>query len=415
MKRNILTALLSLLAAIALWVYVITVVGPEDQQTFRDIPVAFQGASALEEKGLMLLTEETPTVTLELSGNRMDLNKLSASNITVTVDLAKIYDPGKNAFSYNISYPGNVANDVITVQSRVPTGITLDVVRRAYKDVPVEVDFSGSLSAEYMKETPELEMETVRISGPEDVMEKIDSARIQIELIEDTKTTITGEFTYTLCDKDKNPVDAKWIQVTSEGAETIGVIVPIKRVKEIPLTVKVVEGGGATADNSSIVIDPLSIHVSGDEELLANLEELEIGTVDLSNMLEDQELTFPITLPEGIVNETGITEATVKVSFPNLLLQSFTATKFNAINVPEGMTATISAKELEVTIRGSRDVVESLTTEDITVTVDCAAAEQGNQKLNAIITIKGNPTGIGAVGTYTILVQLEQTPEPTEA
>lgn len=414
MKRKILTALLSLLAAIALWVYVITVVGPEDQQTFRDIPVAFSGASALEGRGLMLMDEQTPTVTLELSGNRSDLNKLSPSNITVTVDLAKIYDPGKNAVGFDVSYPGDVAYDAITVQSRTPSGITLEVVRRAYKDVPIAVDFTGALSETYMKETPELEMESIRISGPEDVVKKIQSARISLELVEETKTTITGEFPYTLCDKDKNPVDARYIEITGEGAEAITVTVPIKRIKEIPLTVKVIEGGGATEKNSSIVIDPKSIHVSGDEELLEGLEQLQIGTVDLSNMLEDQELSFPITLPEGIINETGITEATVEVSFPNLLVKTFTATRFDAINVPQGMSADISAKELEVTIRGNRSVVEKLTAEDITVTVDCASAEQGSQKLSAVITINGSPTDIGAVGTYTVLVQLEPTKRTTE-
>lgn len=414
MKRKIVTALLSLLAAFALWVYVITVVGPEDQQTFRDIPVVFSGASALEDRGLMLMNEDTPTVTLELSGNKSDLNKLSSSNITVTVDLSKIYDPGENAFTYGVSYPGNVAYESITVQSRTPAGITLEVVRKASKDVPVVVDFSGALPEDYMKEKPELEVETIRISGPEAVVKKIESARIGLELVEDTKTTITGEFPYTLCDRDKNPVDARHVEILGEGLEAISVTVPIKRIKEIPLTVKLVEGGGATGKNSSIEIDPKSIQVSGAEELLEGLEQLEIGIVDLSNMLEDQDLTFPITLPEGITNETGITEATVKVSFPNLLVKSFTATTFNAINVPQGMSATISAKELEVTIRGSRSVVEMLAAEDITVTVDCASAEQGSQKLSAVITIDGSPTDIGAVGTYTVLVQLEQTQKTTQ-
>lgn len=407
MKRKIVTALLSLLAAIALWVYVITVVGPEDEQTFRDIPVVFQGASALEDRGLMLLTKEAPTVTLELSGNRSDLNKLSPSNITVTLDLSKIYDPGKNAVIPNVSYPGDVANDAITVQSRIPSGITVEVVRRAHKDVPVVVDFTGALSEDYMKETPELEMQTVRISGPEDVVKKIDSARIEIALSEENKTTIVGEYTFTLCDWEKEPVDAAYIEISGEDAETISVTVPIKRVKEIPLTVKVTEGGGATQENSSIVVEPRTILVSGDEELLANLNELQIGTVDLRTILEDQELTFPVSLPEGIVNETGITEAKVTVSLSNLLVQTFTVTNISAVNVPAGMTATVSAKEIEVTIRGSRDRVEALKAEDITVTVDCATAEQGNQKLDATVTIADNPGDIGAMGTYTVLVQLE--------
>lgn len=418
MTRKILTALFSLAVAFALWVYVITVVGPEYQDTFHDIPVVYQGASSLEEKGLMLLTEETPTVTLVLSGNRLDLNKLSTSNISVTVDLSKIYDPGKTAYRYNVSYPGNVAYDAITVQSQSPTGITLEVVKKTRKEIPIEVDFSGSLSENYMKETPELEMQSLWIAGPEDVVKQITAARIGVELTEDTKTSITGDYTYTLCDSQKNPVDSKYIEITGEGVEQITVTVPVKRVKEIPLTVKVIEGGGATQDNSTILIDPQSIYVSGDEELLADLETLEIGTVDLSAMLEDQTLTFPITLPDGIVNETGIAEATVAVSFDNLLQQSFTVTQFKATRVPKGMTATISAKEMEVTIRGSRSIVENLTPEDITVTVDCSKAEQGNQRLNAAVVITGAPADAGAVGTYTILVQLEpieqETTQPTD-
>lgn len=414
MKQKIITALVSLLMAIALWVYVITVVGPEDHQTFRDIPVVFQGASALEDRGLMLIDEGTPTVTLELSGNRSDLNKLSASNISVTVDLSKIYDPGENACNFNVSYPGNVAYEAITVQSRTPAGITLNVVRRATKDIPIVVEFSGSLSEDYMKEKPELEMENLRISGPEDVVKKIAYARISLDLAEENTTTISGEFSYTLCDKAGEPVDAQHIGVLSEGAEAITVTVPIKRIKEIPLTVKIVEGGGATQTNSSIDINPRTIQVSGDEELLENLEKLEIGTVDLSNILEDQTLTFPIQLPEGVTNETGIAEATVTVSFPNLLVKTFTATRFSAINVPQGMNAAISAKKLEVTIRGSRSLVEKLTAGDITVTVDCTNAEPGSQRLSAVITIDGSPADIGAVGTYTVLVQVEQTTRSVE-
>lgn len=413
MTKKILTGLISLIIAFALWTYVITVVGPEYQDTFRDIPVVFQGASALEEKGLMLLADETPTVTLELSGNRLDLNKLSTSNISVVVDLSKIYDPGKTAYRYDVSYPGSVAYDAITIKSQTPTGITLEVVRKTRKEIPVEVDFTGSLSEEYMKEKPVLEAETVAISGPEDVVKQIASARIQLELTEDTKTTISGEYTFTLCDDSKEPVDSRYIEVAGEGVDLISVTVPVKRVKEIPLTVKLIEGGGATGENSTIEIEPKTIHVSGDEELLADLNELEIGTVDLSNMLEAGVLTFPITLPEGIVNETGITEATVDVSFENLLVQTFTATQFKALQVPKGMTATISAKELEVTVRGSRSVVESLNPEDILVTVDCSKAEAGNQRLDVNITISGYSDQVGAVGTYTILVLLEPKQETT--
>ncbi len=405
MKKKILTALLSLVIAFVLWSYVITVVNPEATETFRDIPVTFQGVAALDDRNLMLLMEETPTVTLELSGNRTDLNKLTVSNISVTVDLSKIYDPGKNAVLYNVSFPGNVANDAITTQSRTPSGITLEIARRDSRDVPVEVDYKGTLPEGFIKDKPVLEMEDIRILGPENVVSQIASARILVDL-ENQNQSITGDYAYTLCDKDGNPVDAKYIDVTTENAEEISLTLPIQRVKEIPLHLQVVSGGGATEDNSTILIAPRSIQISGSEANLEKLNELTLGAVNLGEISEDTLLSFPIVLPEGVVNETGITEATVSVSFPDLATRTIKVTKFTPKNVPKGMEATISTLSLEVTVRGERSKVDALTEDDIEVIVDFGKAQSGTQRLDVTVTVGEGSDQLGAMGTYSVLVSL---------
>ena len=53
MAKKIITFAISLVLSFALWLYVVTVVGPEYEETFRDIPVVFQGASALESRNLI--------------------------------------------------------------------------------------------------------------------------------------------------------------------------------------------------------------------------------------------------------------------------------------------------------------------------------------------------------------------------
>ena len=72
MKNKIWHIALSVVIAFALWVYVITTVSPESEDTFYDIPVTYQNDS-LDERGLMIVSD-TPTVTLHLKGNRSDLN-----------------------------------------------------------------------------------------------------------------------------------------------------------------------------------------------------------------------------------------------------------------------------------------------------------------------------------------------------
>lgn len=93
-KNRLLSVLLAVSIALVLWMYVITVVSPNSEDTFYNIPVVLQGEPMLESYGLMNVTENIPTVTLKLSGNRSDLNKVNSSNITLIADLSKVYEAG---------------------------------------------------------------------------------------------------------------------------------------------------------------------------------------------------------------------------------------------------------------------------------------------------------------------------------
>ena len=76
MKSKFWRVALSVAISLVLWMYVISVVSPESDETFYDIPVSFQGEAILEDRGFMLVSEK-PTVTLTLHGNRAELNNIS--------------------------------------------------------------------------------------------------------------------------------------------------------------------------------------------------------------------------------------------------------------------------------------------------------------------------------------------------
>ena len=80
MKNKPLAFLLSLVVAFGLWLFVITVISPESEKTYYDIPVVIQSKNILSERGLMIVSEE-PKVTLELKSNRTILNNLNEANI----------------------------------------------------------------------------------------------------------------------------------------------------------------------------------------------------------------------------------------------------------------------------------------------------------------------------------------------
>ena len=256
MKSKLVTFLLALLFAFGLWLFVVTVEQPESESTYYDIPVVFQnnGEELLKERGLMLVSER-PTVTLKLKSTRTNLRNLNESNINILVNLANITTAGTHRLNYSISYPGNVPSGEVSVVSASLEQITLKVERRITKQIEVVPVYNGSVPEGMIahKEEAELDYEYIEVSGPESVMENITQAVIQVDLEGQTQT-LAGEYTYTLCDAEGNPVDASLL---TTNVEVVNLMVKIQQVKEIELRVKVIAGGGATEQTSTITIDTL--------------------------------------------------------------------------------------------------------------------------------------------------------------
>lgn len=408
MKRNILTALLSLVIAFGLWLYVVTVVSPNADNTYNGVSVVLQGEAVLEERGLMITTRQIPTVSLRLEGNRSELQKLNSSNISVTVDVSKIVEPGEHKLTVspnNIRLPGDVSYSAITVASRNPDYIKLEVKQRTSKLVPVSVQYNGAVPEGFIadKENATLDYKEIQVTGPADVVDKIAAARIDMDLT-DKNGTVSESLPFTLCDDQGQPVDAELI-TTNVGA--VELTVRILQVKQVQLTLNVVDGGGATEQTSTIEMDTTTIQVSGSEAMLQNLDEIQLGTVNLGEYLEDTTLVFPIELPEGVGNETGINEVIVKIGFPNLGTKLLDITNITAANVPEGKKAEIITKTLEINFRGPKSLVEALKPEDVTVVVDFTDAQDGTATMRATVTLGEEYAQIGAVGNYTVSATLK--------
>lgn len=408
MKRNkLLLLLLALVVSFAMWLYVITVVSPESEETFYNVPVVLQGDTVLNDRGFMLLMEEKPTVTLTLTGNRSDLIKLNSSNITLTADLSKIYEEGEHELLYSISFPGDVPSGAVAVMRKDPGSIPVTVERKITdKPVDVVIDDGGTnVDKGYLIQDTKLDYDQILISGPASVVSDIVMARINVDYTGRNKT-FGEDFFITLCDEEGNPVDSKWVEV---DRSSVFLEVVVHQVKEIPLTVTVVEGGGATTQTSKVTVDPQTITVSGAEADLKDLETLELGRVDLSEFKEDTELEFEIKLPSGVKAVDDTTSARVTVQFLDLQIREMTVTRFETQNVPEGMEAKVMVQELKLSIRGPKAVVENLTANDVWIVVDLTDAKIGNSNVEAqVVVANAKNSGAGALGKYQVLVSLTE-------
>lgn len=407
MKRKIVQALLAVAIACGLWIYVITAVNPDDKAVLYEVPVTLSGETFLHERGLMLSDRTTQTVTLTLSGNRSDLNKVNKSNVTVVADLSKIASMGKHQLSYDILFPGDVPDNAITVESHLPDTVMVNVEGRSQKDVEVEVTYVGVVPEGYLADKSSLELEhrTINVIGPTTVLDKIDHARIEINL-ENRNETINELCSYVFCDAEGNPVeDASRVET---NVTEVKLTLKIQKFKDVQLVVDVIYGGGATQSNTQVVLDTQTIQVAGSEQLLEGLEKLNLGVVDLSKVTEDTVLELPIVLPEGVSNITGLTNANVSVSFTGLVTKTLSVSAVEAIRVPEGMRADIMTKTLDVTLRGPAEQIDEITAADVVIEVDFSNAEPGSATYEAKIRVSGEFAEVGAVGSYPVSAKLSE-------
>ena len=268
MKNRFGSILLSIVIAFGLWLYVITYVSPNSEETYYNIPVVLEGESVLNERGLMCTSTSSSTVSLQLAGARSDLIKVNQNNITVKANLSAITEPGQKInLRYTISYPGNVAQNAFETLSQ--SDFYVDVEYRRVKDVPVVVQYDGTRSEDYLYDTENVQLDysTVNVIGPASVADKIQQAVIEVDLTDQVES-ISESYRYTLCDAEGNPVDAA--EITTD-VEEIHLDMKIQRIKELKLVAQVTYGGGATEENTTITVNPASIRVTGSDAALAEL------------------------------------------------------------------------------------------------------------------------------------------------
>ena len=169
------------------------------------------------------------------------------------------------------------------------------------------------------------------------------------------------------------------------------------------LKVNVIYGGGVAETNVSVMLDTDTIRLSGGEAVLEELgDEIWLGTINLAELDRSQDIVLPITLPEGVTNETGITEVVAAVRFVGVSIREMAVSNIEVQNVPEGMDVNLITKKLNVIVRGSSAHLVNLTEEDIVVVVDFSEAEEGSSTFKATVQFAEEFQKMGAVGTYSV-------------
>ena len=410
MKKNKLPMfLLALGAAILVWLYDVTVVNPNDTSTISGIPVSFANEDVIRSQDLMVTGGSSDTVSLRISGRRSELKKLSKNNIEVTVDLSQITEEGNHDLPYTVQFPANVSSGELSIDNRSPATVSVTVEHYIRRTIEVRTVFEGDVSPGAEGESLVIDTDTMKVTpgevtvtGPAEQVEAIDCAMITIDRSGISETTV-AEYDYELLDASGDPVNRDELVA---DVEKFTINIPVLKFKEVPLTVRTVDGGGATEANVSYSLSADSIKISGDPSLVDRIHQIELGTLDFASVIGPTPRTYSVSLPEGVNNASGVTEVELTAEVSGLNVINLTIDDFTLINVPENLTAESLGESVQLTLRGTPAALSNLKPEDVAVTVDLSSFTQPGTFIVPVTVKLPDGLQVGPIGSNTLTVTL---------
>ena len=392
--------LLSVLLAIAFWAYVRAAVDPSGTINIHNVRVETTGANVLASQGLAV-SEITPQVVeLQVEGPTSARTNLlrNRSGLYVRVDVSSCVE-GENTIRWREVWPEGVNTDDLTAQRST---VTVTVEKLYSKTFDIRFRLEGNVAGEYQMGTPAIEPAEVVVSGPVEQVNQVDRVEAVLRTAE-LSERFAGDLE--LIPMDKQGKSLADLELTL-SAETAYVVVPVVMMKEVPLTVNLLPGGGATGEDAKIDIDPPTIVVSGSEADLEGLEEISLGSISLSDVVGTNTFTRPIALDPSLTNESGLATATVTVTVEGLDTEVFAVNNIRTTNRPEGYTVNVVTQSVLVTVRGPAEDLANVDASQIMVVADLSdVTTLGASRVPAKVYLNGN-SAVGVIGEYTIAVDI---------
>lgn len=396
--------LLSIFLAVVFWLYIRAEKDPVGDARIRNIPVQVTGSSVLASKGLTVAGLSADRVSATIQGPASVLSEMSRKNITASVDVSRIDAAGEHTLACSIALPSNVMNiESAVIQDREPETITVTVEKLYTNTVPIEFQLQGSVAKGYQAGTPTIEPSSVTISGSVEQVNRVARAVVVLEAKE-LKEKYTGDLPIKLLDSSGDELKDLDAEVS---CDTAYVVYPIVVVKEIPLTVNIVAGGGATVDDiAEPLIVPSKITVAGTKEDVEHLTEISLGSIDLSKVVGTSNFTFNIDLDPSLENVTGITEAKVTVTVSGLDTRSYEVDNIKLQNVPSGYSAQSDTEAKTVYVRGAAEELALIDSSQLRIVADLKDVTGSGTYTIPVRVYLDAAGSVGVIGDYSIVVSV---------
>ena len=298
---NLSLKLLSLCAAIVLWLVVMIISDGETTDTFP-MEVTLKNTNVVTENGKVFWVEDgTNFVRMTVRARRSIMEGLKQNDFVLTADMEKDLK-----YDSLVTIRVDCKNKNIEVEDDVTlshNNVRVNIEDSATEQFPVHVSHVGTISGGLMVGSMVPEQTIIKVTGPASIVERIKEVKAVVD-VTGLPATSVKTCMLKLYDGDGDPIDTTYLNYVGKS-DGIDVTVSMLNTKTIPL---VFSYSGTPAENyrvSDVDWKPELVEIAGNSEVLASLTNLRIPAEAVNVEGIDQELQMIINigeyLPSGVI------------------------------------------------------------------------------------------------------------------
>jgi YbbR domain-containing protein len=406
--KNVRTFLLALALGLSVWVSAVSAADPNEVRTYPNpIPLEMVG----QDPSLVLTSEIPSSVQVTLRAPRSVWDSLTANEdaIRATLDLS-----GLSAGEHIQPIQLTITERPYQLIFANPAAVTVNLESLASQTFPLVLSLSGQPAAGFQAGDATMKLTEVTISGPESIVRKAARARVMINL-DGIRETIDESLPIEVVDAENIPLQGLTI-----NPEAVPVKIEISQQGGFrDVAVKVIVQGQQAAGYriENISVFPPVVTVRAENPALVN--ELpgvvETQPLDLQDRNEDISTRLSLDLPDNI---TLVGAQTVQVQVSISPIQTSVTLLNQPINInglSGGLAAQVFPQTVDVIISGPVPVLEAISSQDITVSVDVNELEIGVYQLIPSVDTSVENVSVESIlpGTVEVVIALPNTPTPT--
>jgi len=394
--------LISILAAFLFWFIIVSYISPNYTRTVNNVSIVTDNSDlSLSYLKLSVIQLSQKKVSLEISGPRYLIGKLSASDFIVRPRFTQVTSAG--------SYDVGLTADFVTPDSRLqiksinPSAINIYFDKIVSKSIPVEVVVQNTKIADgYIMQSAVVNPTKIIVTGPEQEMANISKAVATIKVKNNASEVLDTTSDIVVYNSDNKPTDIKHISLS---VSKVNITVPILLTKTVPLTMSFKNlPAGFNSGNISYTVTPANVMIAGTTDAINGISQISLGDIDFSTLDINNTLKFNLQMPAGATDIENVGTASVGITLENIAEKTFSTKKINAVNVPSGLNVQVITKLINnIQLLGPSASITGIT--NVEAIVDMSKVQNGEGEYEVPVTITvPNKTGYWTKVQYKALI-----------